>query len=110
MCGGPTLGGGAAPRRPCEGGGPLDVLGIDCRAAEDTQLTRYGSATGRDSLDTDHDGTVTCEASDVAHESVRRCLETACVCRPGSRRERGAESYGDPEATRVQGGPGRTRP
>jgi hypothetical protein len=76
-----------------------------CEAGNAEALTYCGSATGNNTLDTNDDGAVSCEESGVNGTSVRWCIETACVCKPGSEAEAQVSEFGEIEATRVQGCP-----
>jgi hypothetical protein len=76
-----------------------------CAAGSTASVTYCGSATGNNTLDTNDDGAVSCEESGVNPTSVRWCIETACVCKPGSDAETEVPQFGEIEATRVQGCP-----
>lgn len=76
-----------------------------CATGNVSNITYCGSATGNNTLDTDDDGAVTCGESGINMTTVRWCIETACVCLPGSTEEEQVPTYGEIEATKVQGCP-----
>ena len=77
-----------------------------CTAGPASALTYCGSATGNNTADTDSDGAVTCTEAGVNATSVRWCIETQCECKPGGSAEEETETFGEIEATKVQGCPG----
>lgn len=77
-----------------------------CAAGSPSELTYCGSATGNNTLDTNSDGEVSCTEAGVNPTSVRWCIKTACECKPDSSAEEEAETFGEIEATKVQGCPG----
>jgi len=81
------------------------AFGPECAAGQVRALTYCGSATGNNTLDADGDHVVTCEESGRNGTSVRWCLETRCVCLPEGEPEDHVETYGEIEASRVQGCP-----
>lgn len=81
-------------------------LSADCKAGPVADLTYCGSATGNNTLDTDHDGAVSCAESGANPTPVRWCLEQACSCRPGASLTDLSSELGQDEASRVQGCPG----
>ena len=74
-----------------------------CEAGTAQSLTYCGSATGNNMLDTDTDGEVTCLEAGINPTSVRWCLQTECLCVPGSTPEEQEAEYGEIEATKAQG-------